>query len=164
MRGDRFTTGPELIAYLGAHALGLFAQWLANSYWFPWLVLHGYRGQVRTIGIFNSWAIILAVLAVFLPARRRLTRDRLARLLSQQAGLRESLTDGPELVAYLAAHALGWALSYFVLSGMLSALVRSGYRAEVQVLVWVVPLAITLVVLLIFLVLRRRLLRRRRQT
>jgi hypothetical protein len=69
MNGGKFTSAPEIAAYLAAHILGIAAAYLVNPIIFAGLIVAGYQPYIPAVALGISLLVMLVVMLVFLALR-----------------------------------------------------------------------------------------------
>jgi hypothetical protein len=70
MNGGKWTTVPELVAYVAAHAAGIVAAYAINPVVFAMLNVGGYRTIIPAAALGLSVTMMVIVLCLFLVIRR----------------------------------------------------------------------------------------------
>jgi hypothetical protein len=136
----RLTDTGEIVAYLGAHAVGLPWNYIAVPKLFVLLRQSGY--DVLTASYAFTLVSTLVVMILFLYVRQYTSK------------LDQSLT-GSEIVAYLGAHALSVLWSYLTARSIFTWLIQNGYRDQITIIQLGISICIVLVTLVIFLYARQ---------
>jgi len=153
----KLTDLPELGAYVLAHMAGLAWVVAVNPTVFRSLVAQGYREHLMLLGIANSIVISIVVLLIFLALRKLLAGTVAPPPPPADRPMPPpKLTDGPELAAYVLAHAAGIAWGFTTTPLIFRSLIAQGLPAFSLALVGLaMSIAVSVVVLLIFLFLRK---------
>jgi hypothetical protein len=152
----KLTDLPEIAAYVIAHALGLTWGVAVNPTIFRSLVAQGYREHLQMVGIAIGIAVSIVVLLIFLALRKLIAGSAAAPPPADRPAPPAKFTDGPELAAYVLAHAAGIAWGATVTPLIFRSLIAQGHPAFSLALVGLsMSIAVSIVVLLIFLFLRK---------
>ena len=149
----RITSGPDLLAYVLAHAAGFAFAFMVNPMIFRSLIAQGYRAHVLLAAIGLSIATSAVVLLLFLLLRK-LIAGSAAPPPADKPAPPENLTDLPEIGAYAIAHAAGIAWNAIVTPLIFRALIAQG-RRDLQLAGIALSITVSIAVLLIFLALRK---------
>src|SRR5512137_1809662 len=103
----KLTDLPDLSAYVLAHAAGFAFALTVNPMIFRSLIAQGYREHVLLAAIGLSIATSAVVLLLFLLVRKLIAGSAAAPPPADKPAPRESLTDLPEIGAYVIAHGAG---------------------------------------------------------
>ena len=150
----RITDGPDLLAYVLAHAAGFAFALTVNPMIFRSLIAQGYRAHVLLAAIGLSIATSAVVLLLFLVLRKLIAGSAAPPPPADKPAPPESLTDLPEIGAYVIAHAAGIAWNATVTPLIFRALIAQG-RRDLQLQGLALGIAVSIAVLLIFLALRK---------
>jgi hypothetical protein len=153
----KLTDLPEIGAYVLAHAAGLAWGIVANPLIFRSLVAQGYREHLLMFGIAMSIVVSVIVLLIFLGLRKVFAGAAAAPPPPAAPPVPPpKFTDGPELAAYVLAHAAGIAWGATVTPLIFRSLIANGHPAYSLALVgFSMSIGVAVVVLLIFLFLRK---------
>jgi len=153
----KLTDLPELGAYVLAHAAGIVWGIVANPTIYRTLVTQGYREHLQMIAIAISIVVAVVVLLIFLGLRKVFAGAAAAPPPPAAPPVPPpKFTDGPELAAYVLAHAAGIAWGATVTPLIFRSLIAQGHPPYSLALVGIsMSLAVAVVVLLIFLFLRK---------
>jgi len=152
----KLTDLPEIGAYVLAHVVGIAWGILANPLIFRTLVTQGYREHLQMIAIAISIVVAVVVLLIFLGLRKVFAGAAAAPPPAAPPVPPPKFTDGPELAAYVLAHAAGIAWGATVTPLIFRSLIAQGHPPYSLALVGIsMSLAVAVVVLLIFLFLRK---------
>jgi hypothetical protein len=153
----KLTDLPEIGAYVLAHAAGLAWGIVANPVIFRSLVAQGYREHLLMFGIAMSIVVSVIVLLIFLGLRKVFAGAAAAPPPPAAPPVPPpKFTDGPELAAYVLAHAAGIAWGATVTPLIFRSLIANGHPAYSLALVgFSMSIGVAVVVLLIFLFLRK---------
>ena len=73
MNEGKFTTAPEVVAYVAAHLAGLAVIYLVNPIIFRALIESGHQASIQAVVLSMSVLVLIAVLLLFLVTRKVLT-------------------------------------------------------------------------------------------
>ncbi len=150
----KLTDLPELSAYVLAHAAGLAWGFTVNPMIVRSLITQGYREHLLLMVIALAIAASVVVLLIFLLLRKVMRGSGPPPPPADKPAPPATLTDFPEIAAYVVAHGLGIAWNSTVTPMIFRSLFAQGYH---NLMLPGVALSLTasVVVLLIFLFLRK---------
>jgi hypothetical protein len=143
------------LAYVLAHAAGFAFALTVNPMIFRSLIAQGYRERlILVVAVGISIVTSAVVLLLFLLVRKLIAGSAAAPPPADKPAPPESLTDLPEVGAYVIAHAAGIAWNAIVTPLIFRVLIAQG-RRDLQVAGIALSITVSIAVLLIFLALRK---------
>jgi hypothetical protein len=150
----KLTDLPDLSAYVLAHAASFAFALTVNPIIFRSLIAQGYREHVLLAAVGLSIATSAVVLLLFLLLRKLIAGSAAPPPPADKPAPPQSLTDLPELGAYVIAHAAGIAWNATVTPLIFRSLIAQG-RRDLQLPGLALGVTVSIAVLLIFLALRK---------
>jgi hypothetical protein len=151
----KLTDFPEVVAYGLAHAAGIAWGFFVSPLIIRSLIAQGYREHIVLALIAHTLAVSIVVLLLFLLLRQAIGGSGAPPPPANAPAPPVKFTDGPELGAYVLAHAAGIAWNTLVTPLIFRQLIAQGLQHVLMPIGLGLSITVSIVVLLIFLFLRK---------